>query len=98
MARQIGTVIFGEAPTLRRRELISAVAHYVAGVLDAQSLRSVVDSLWRSAQIEPGCRVKTLRGSLHGEVLRVLDDGRVVWRSAAGTELTALPESLVLDE
>lgn len=98
VARQIGTVLFGEAPTLRRRELISAVAHYVAGVLDLESLRSMVDSLWRSAQMEPGCRVRTLRGSLHGEVLRLLDDGRVVWRSSVGTELIALPESLLLDE
>jgi len=95
VARQISAAIFAEIPTLRRRELISAVAHYVAGVLDRDSMIATVDSLWKSAQLSPGARVKTLRGSLHGVIARVLDDGRVAWRpDGGGAELIALPESL----
>jgi hypothetical protein len=39
--------------------------------------------------------VKTLRGTSHGVVVRMLEDGRIVWRTEAGTELIALPESLI---
>ena len=55
----------------------------------------IVDSLWRVAQLAPGARVQTLKGTLHGVIVRVLDDGRVAWRpDGAAGELTALPESL----
>ncbi len=99
VARQIATAIFAELPTTRRREVISAVAHYVAGVLDRESMAAAVESLWRVAQIGVGNRVKTLRGSLHGVVVRLQDDGRVVWRAAeSGSELVSLPESLSADD
>jgi hypothetical protein len=99
VARQVGRAIFAELPTLRLRELISALAHYVAGVLDRDSMAAVVDELCRSADLKPGDRVKTLRGSLHGVIVRVMDDGRVVWRPDGATgELIALPESLAPGE
>jgi hypothetical protein len=42
--------------------------------------------------------VKTLRGSLRGVIIRVLEDGRVVWKPDGTTsELIALPESLCRD-
>ena len=59
---------------------LSAVAHYVAGVLDRESMVSIVDSLCESASFRPGDRVQTLRGSTSGVVVRVLDDGRIAWR------------------
>jgi hypothetical protein len=37
----------------------------------------------------------TLRGSMRGEILRLLPDGRVVWRADSGAELISLPESLL---
>jgi hypothetical protein len=80
---------------MRRRELVSAVAHYVAGVLDREAMIAVVEGLWRSVQTSPGDRVRTLRGTLHGIVVRVLDDGRVAWRPDGHTnEVITLPESL----
>lgn len=83
-------------PTTRRREVISAVAHYVAGVLDRESMVEIVEGLCESAELKPGDRVKTLRGTTRGVVLRILSDGRLVWRvDRSGTELTALPESLL---
>ncbi|MFM8365625.1 MAG: hypothetical protein ACKOAS_10805 [Verrucomicrobiota bacterium] len=81
---------------MRRRELASAVAHYIAGVLDRDSMISAVESLWQAASIAVGDRVQTLRGSTRGTVTRVEEDGRIVWRPEGSTlDLIALPESLL---
>ena len=98
MARQITAALFAELPTTRRREVISAVAHYIAGVLDHESMAQIVNELSQAADFQSGDRVKTLRGSMSGTIVRVLPDGRVVWRSDSGAELTALPESLVREQ
>lgn len=84
---------------MRRREMISAAAHYVAGVLDRDAMIEVIEDLWQSAQLSPGDRVKTPRGTLRGVIVRVLDDGRIAWRpDGRATELVALPETLAADE
>jgi hypothetical protein len=71
------------------------VAHYIAGVLDRESMISAVESLCESASFVPGDRVQTLRGSTAGRVVRILEDGRVVWTPQGGdTELISLPEGL----
>jgi hypothetical protein len=98
IGRELSYVIFGELPTTRKREVGSAAAHYIAGVLDRESMMQVVKSLCAAADLVPGTRVKTLRGRTHGVVLRVQEDGRIVWRTDAGTELIALPEALTLEE
>ena len=99
IGRQIAAAVFAELPTGRRREITSAIAHYIAGVLDREAMVSVVESLCESASLRTGDRVKTMRGSLHGQILRLLDDGRVVWQpDDTATELIAMPESLVREE
>ena len=95
VGRQITAALFAELPTTRRREIMSAVAHCIAGVLDHDSMAQIVNELSEAADFQPGDRVKTLRNSAHGMIVGVLEDGRVVWRADTGTELTALPESLV---
>jgi hypothetical protein len=96
IGRQIATALFAELPTTRRREVASAVAHCIAGVLDQGTLASMVESLAESASFKPGDRVKTFRGTGRGVIVRTLEDGRVVWRSdSSESELIALPESLV---
>jgi hypothetical protein len=78
--------------------VISAVAHFVAGVLDRDAMIAVVDEVSRSASLSVGDRVKTMRGSLRGVITRVLEDGRVAVRPDGGiSELVALPESLLPD-
>jgi hypothetical protein len=68
-------------------------------VLDRQFMVEIVEELCQSAELKPGDRVKTLRGSSRGAVVRLLDDGRVVWRAdGARMEIVALPESLLLDK
>jgi len=96
IGRRICDTLFADLSAVRRRELASCVAHYIAGVLDRESMISSVDSLWASATLTPGDRVQTLRGSTCGAITRVLEDGRVAWRPDGSTlELIALPESLV---
>lgn len=80
---------------MRRREVISALAHYMAGVLDRDSMISIVESLCEAANFGVGDRVETLRGSTAGAITRILHDGRVVWRQDGSTrEFICLPESL----
>lgn len=80
---------------MRLKEVTSAVAHYVAGVLDREAMVAIVDELSRSASLGVGDRVKTMRGV----ITRVLDDGRVAVRADGGTsELLCLPESLLPEE
>jgi hypothetical protein len=95
VGRAIVDFVFAELPTGRRREVMSTVAHYIAGVLDHESMSRIVNELSESADFQPGDRVKTLRGSMSGKIIRVPKDGRVVWRADSGAELTALPESLI---
>lgn len=74
---------------------MSAVAHHIAGVLSWEAMMGIIESLSETADWKPGHRVKTLRGSLHGVIVRILEDGRVVWQpDGTDSELTALPESL----
>jgi hypothetical protein len=74
---------------------MSAVAHYIAGVLDHESMAQIVEQLCTATEFQPGDCVKSLRGSMAGTMLRVMPDGRVLWRTDSGAELTALPESLI---
>ncbi len=96
VGRQIVAALFAELPTGRRREVMSAVAHYIAGVLERQAMVEIVESLSQSAEFKTGDRVKTLRSSTRGVVVRVLEDGRVVWRpDGTESEISGLPESLL---
>ena len=75
---------------------MSAVAHYIAGVLDRESMVEIVEGLCQSADFKPGDRVKTLRGSTRGVIVSILPDGRVAWRpEGSESELVALPEEAI---
>jgi hypothetical protein len=95
IGRELSLAVFSDLSPVRKRELSSAVAHYIAGVLDRQSMISAVESLCESASFVPGDRVQTLRGSTAGRVVKILEIGRVVWTPQGGdTELISLPEGL----
>jgi len=99
IGRALANALFSDLPFQRRKEASSAVAHYITGVLDEELMISGLNSLWEKAQFQPGDRVKTLRGSAHGIVLRLLGDGRVTWRpDGTESELIALPESLLREK
>ena len=96
IARRIVDAIFIEFPLGRRREASSLTAHYVAGVLDRESMERGLRALAELANFKPGDRVKTLRGSARGVIQRILPDGRVAWcPDGSHAELVALPESLL---
>jgi hypothetical protein len=99
IARRVVDAVFIEFPIGRRREAASVSAHYVAGVLDRDALVSGLNSLAKLSQFKAGDRIKTLRGSAQGVVVRIMKDGRIVWKPNRSTaELIALPESLVKEE
>lgn len=99
IGRELSLALFSDLPPVRKREVSSATAHYIAGVLDREAMMQVVESLSAAAQdLVPGARCRTLRGSAHGTVVRILGDGRIVWRTEAGSELIALPEALTTDD
>src|SRR5437899_1369993 len=99
VGRQLAAALFAELPQGRRREVTSAIAHYIAGVLDRESMVEIVESLSETADWKSGDRVKTLRGSTPGVIRKIADDGRIVWTpDGSNSELFALPESLVLEK
>jgi hypothetical protein len=99
IGRELSFALFRDVVPIRRREIGSAIAHYIAGVLDREAMAQIVESLCESAELKPGDRVKTLRGTTRGLILRLLEDGRVVWQpEGTNSELMALPESLARNE
>jgi hypothetical protein len=99
IGRELSFALFSDLPAAGKREIGSAVAHYIAGVLDRQAMVEIVESLCETADFKAGDRVQTLRGSVHGKILRVLDDGRLVWQPRGTTsELIAPPQSLRRDK
>jgi hypothetical protein len=55
-----------------------------------------LSALAELADFKPGDRVKTLRGSMRGVVLRLHPDGRIVWQpDGTQSQLVGLPESLL---
>jgi hypothetical protein len=99
IGRALANALFSDLSFHRRKEASSAVAHFITGVLDEDMMIDVVETLSAAADWKPGDRVKTLRGSLHGKILRILEDGRLVWQpDGMDSELIALPESLCVDE
>ena len=96
IGRALATALFHGLPFHRRKEVSSAAAHFITGVLDLESMTGMIESLCDSAEFKNGDRVKTLRGSACGVIVKILDDGRIVWRpDGAKSELAALPESLL---
>ncbi|MGA2244184.1 MAG: hypothetical protein ABSH48_04205 [Verrucomicrobiota bacterium] len=98
IGRALANALFSDLSLHRRKEASSAVAHFITGVLDEQLMIQALESLSQTVVWKPGDRVKTLRGSLHGVVVEVFDDGRVVWRPEdTENELTAMADNLCLD-
>lgn len=99
MGRELTLALFGDLPAARKKQASSAVAHYIAGVLDREAMIAIVEELCRAADLQPGMRVKSLAGSMRGIITRVLDDGRLAVRpDGSAGELIALPENILHDD
>ena len=91
--------LFSDLPPVRKREASSAIAHYIAGVLDREAMIAIVESLCETADWKAGDRIKTMRGMTHGVIARILEDGRVVWKpDGSESVLIGMPESLVREK
>ena len=92
IGRQLAFALLTDLPAARRREVSSAIAHYIGGVLDRESMAEIVNTLsgtanWPAAVSKP---------SAVRFIIQILDDGRVRWRPDTNpSELVPLPESLV---
>jgi hypothetical protein len=95
IGRELALALFSDLPPARKREISSVVGHYIAGVLDRESTVRLVDELCEASDFKPGDAVQSMRGSMRGIIVRLLDDGRIVLRTDSGAELTTLPESLI---
>jgi hypothetical protein len=95
IGRALASALFSDLSLHRRKEVASAVAHFITGVLEEQLMMQVLESLTEPVAWKPGDRVRTLRGSLHGVVVKIFDDGRVIWRpDGTENELTAMADNL----
>lgn len=95
IGRTICNLAFKEIPVVRRQVLVGAIAHYIAGVLDRESMVRFVEELSEATDLKIGDRVESLKGSLQGEVTQVFDDGRIEWQPDGGvSKLTCSPESV----
>jgi hypothetical protein len=96
IARQMVEAFLVEFPPSRRREAAFLAAHYVGGCLDRESMAMSLEALTEVADLKPGERVRTFRGSAHGVVLELWPDGRVVWQpDGTSAELIVSAESLL---
>jgi hypothetical protein len=99
IGRALAVALFSDLPFHRRKEAASAAAHFITGVLPEDLMVEAIATLARSYALKPGDRVKTLRGSTRGVIVRLLEDGRVVWRpDGLESELTGLPEGLLPED
>ena len=99
IGRELALALFSDLPPGRKREAASVIGHYIAGVLDRENMVEIVESLCETAEFKPGDRVKTLRGSTSGVVLKIFGDGRIVWQpDGRKSALTALPENLLRED
>ncbi len=98
IARVLGGVLFRELPGHRLKVVTSALAHDVAGVMDREPMIDLVEALCLEVGFEVGDRVQTLRGSVRGVVLALLDGDRIRWRTDDGLEMTGAASSLVKEE
>ena len=55
IGRELVLALFSDMPTARRRELGSAVGHYIAGVLDRDAMTQMILSLCENAELCPAC-------------------------------------------
>lgn len=62
IGRELSFVLFSDLAPGPKREVGSAVAHYIAGVLDREAMVEIVESLSDIVAWKPGDRVKILRG------------------------------------
>ena len=96
IGRELSLALFFDLSHARKAQVSSAVGHYIAGVMDFEIMTEILISVSQPTSFKAGDRVKTFRGTLRGTIVRVLSNGRVVWKSdGSESELIASADSLL---
>jgi hypothetical protein len=99
LGRGLTYAVFAEVSTLRRKQIASLVAHFIAGLpdVDETTLKAALRDLVQMEQFKIGDSVTTLKKSLTGKIVRINEDGTLVWKcDQTGSLMTATPQSLLL--
>lgn len=98
MGRGLTHALFADVPTLRRKQIASLAAHFIAGLPDVDEtiLTRGLQDLAQIEQFRVGDPVATLKKTLTGKIVKTNEDGNVVWKcDQTGSLMTATPQSLI---
>ena len=99
LGRGLSYALFADVPALRKKQIASLVAHFIAGVpdVDETALRTGLEELAQLEAFQVGDKVATLRRTLSGTITQVKADGSIVWRcDQTGVLMTGTAQSLIL--
>lgn len=94
LGRRLLDALFADVSPHRRREITSAVAHYIAGVLEEGPMVSIVEGMAQRFAFQVGDAVRSLRGTFQGTVVAI--EGDVVQlKTASGSIVRSAANSLI---
>lgn len=99
LRRDLSYALFADVAAKRKKQLASLMAHFIAGVpeVDKAALRNGLTELTQLEDFQVGDKVTTLQKSLSGEIIRINQDGGIVWKcDQTGLVITGAPQSLRL--
>ncbi|MEO6034499.1 MAG: hypothetical protein ABIQ35_04515 [Verrucomicrobiota bacterium] len=97
IARLVTEMSLADLPRTRRRAAGLLGVDYVSRDLDQKTLILELEALTGPLKFEPGDRVRTFKGSMHGTILGLFPDGRLAWLTDSGAELVSSPEALLIE-
>ena len=81
LGRGLSYALFADVMAVRKKQLASLVAHFIAGVpeVDETALRTGLEELTRLENFQVGDKVTTLQKTLSGIIIKINEDGSIVW-------------------
>jgi hypothetical protein len=98
LGRGLSYALFADVIAIRKKQLASLVAHFIAGVpeVDEAALRTGLEELTRLENFQVGDKVATLQKTLRGTIIRINEDGTIVWKcEQTAAVMTGTPQSLL---
>jgi len=98
LGRGLSYALFADVTAVRKKQLASLVAHFIAGVpeVDEVALRTGLQELTRLENFQVGDKVTTLQKTLSGIVTKINQDGGIVRKcDQTGAVMTDPPQSLL---
>jgi len=98
LGRGLSYALFADVIAVRKKQLASLVAHFIAGVpeVDEVALRTGLKELTRLEDFQVGDKITTLQKTLSGIVTKINKDGGIVWKcDQTGAVMTGTPQSLL---